>query len=87
MKTDFSTSQAEASVSLLGAVLRSVEALLCKLTGATWQNQDMHGVPCCHGSKDCEPQVGYMQHGDTNMCLTQVIKKTLVYCFKQMLGI
>ncbi|MED6257606.1 hypothetical protein ATANTOWER_027986, partial [Ataeniobius toweri] len=63
--------QAENSVSLLGAVLRSVEALLCKLTGETWKNQDLHGLPCCHGSKDCEAQVGYMQPGDTNMCFEQ----------------
>ncbi|XP_027854675.1 uncharacterized protein LOC114133186 isoform X2 [Xiphophorus couchianus] len=68
---DISTSQAEASVSLLGAVLRSVEALLCKLTAEAWQNQDLCGLPYCHGSRDSEAQVGYMQPGNTNMSFTQ----------------
>ncbi|XP_054884304.1 uncharacterized protein si:ch211-286b4.4 [Poeciliopsis prolifica] len=68
---DISTSQAEASVSLLGAVLRSVEGLLCKLTAEAWQNQDLRGLPYCHGSRESEAQVVYMQPGNTNMCFTQ----------------
>ncbi|XP_023275672.1 uncharacterized protein LOC111665041 [Seriola lalandi dorsalis] len=55
--------QAEASVALLQNVLRSVEALLCRLTGETWQNQDLTGLPYCHtGPHDARP---------TNMCYTQ----------------
>ncbi|XP_051252661.1 uncharacterized protein LOC127361792 [Dicentrarchus labrax] len=67
--------QAEASVALLGAVLRSVEALLCRLTGEGWHNQDVSGPPYCHtgphDARECEPQSGYIQPGDTNMCYTQ----------------
>ncbi|XP_033971175.1 uncharacterized protein LOC117470490 [Trematomus bernacchii] len=67
--------QAEASVALLGAVLRSVEALLCRLTGEAWQNQELPAPPYCHTSahdaRECEPQAGYTQPGDTNMCYTQ----------------
>ncbi|XP_024910934.1 uncharacterized protein LOC103378425 isoform X1 [Cynoglossus semilaevis] len=40
--------QAEASTALLETVLRSVEALLCRLTEEPWQNQDMTGLPCVH---------------------------------------
>ena len=67
---------AEASVALLGAVLRSVEALLCRLTGEAWQNQELPAPPYCHtgahDARECEPQAGYTQPGDTNMCYTQV---------------
>ncbi|KAK5904685.1 hypothetical protein CesoFtcFv8_006221 [Champsocephalus esox] len=67
--------QAEASVALLGAVLRSVEALLCRLTGEAWQNQELPAPPYCHtaphDARECEPQAGYTQPGDTNMCYTQ----------------
>ncbi|XP_069546468.1 uncharacterized protein [Brachyistius frenatus] len=67
--------QAEASISLLGAVLRSVEALLCRLTGEAWQNQDLPGPSFCHSgphdTRECERQAGYMQPSDTNMCYTQ----------------
>ncbi|XP_042269345.1 uncharacterized protein LOC121898387 isoform X2 [Thunnus maccoyii] len=67
--------QAEASIALLGAVLRSVEALLCRLTGDAWQNQDLPSPPYCHtappDARECEPQAGYTQIGDTNMCYTQ----------------
>ncbi|XP_029302540.1 uncharacterized protein LOC115017936 [Cottoperca gobio] len=70
-----SNSQAEASIALLGAVLRSVDALLCRLTGEAWQNQDLPGPPYCHtashDARECEPQAGYTQPGDTNMCYTQ----------------
>ncbi|XP_014845642.1 PREDICTED: uncharacterized protein LOC106919650 isoform X3 [Poecilia mexicana] len=76
-QADISTGQAEASVSLLGTVLRSVEALLCKLTGEAWQNQDLRGLPYCHGSRDSEAQVGYMQPGNTNMCFTQCSSTSL----------
>ncbi|KAM6987470.1 uncharacterized protein LKV04_010315 [Tautogolabrus adspersus] len=62
--------QAEASLVLLGALLRSVEALLCRLKGEAWQNQDMPGPPYCHtgahDARECE------QHaGDISMCYTQ----------------
>uniref|UniRef100_UPI0037E8190E uncharacterized protein n=1 Tax=Semicossyphus pulcher TaxID=241346 RepID=UPI0037E8190E len=67
--------QAEASIALLGAVLRSVEALLCRLRGEAWQNPDLPGAPYCysgpHMARECEPQAGYTQPGDTNMCYTQ----------------
>ncbi|KAM7413317.1 hypothetical protein PAMA_020621 [Pampus argenteus] len=49
---------------LLGAVLRSVEALLFRLTGENWHSQDLPGPPYCHtGPPD-----------DTNMCYTQVMQ-------------
>ncbi|CAG6003426.1 unnamed protein product, partial [Menidia menidia] len=68
--------QAPAFMSLLGAVLRSVEALLCRLTGDTWQNQDLPGAPYCqvgpHDARDCETQAGCMHPSHTNMCFTQV---------------
>lgn len=64
---------AEASLASLGAVLRSVEALLCRLTGEAWQNQDLPGPPYCltvpHDARECEPQAGY----NINMCYTQVL--------------
>ncbi|XP_038155551.1 uncharacterized protein LOC119792815 [Cyprinodon tularosa] len=63
-----SDKQVEAYVSLLGAVLKSVDGLLCKLMGESWQHQDLHGLPC---SRDCEAQAGYMHPGDTNVCFTQ----------------
>ncbi|XP_063762752.1 SCO-spondin isoform X2 [Eleginops maclovinus] len=70
-----SDTQAEASVALLGAVLRSVEALLCRLTGESWQNQDLPAPPYCHtgphDARECEPQAGYTQPGDPNMSYTQ----------------
>ncbi|XP_038550193.1 uncharacterized protein LOC119883556 isoform X2 [Micropterus salmoides] len=63
--------QAEASIAPLGAVLGSVEALLCRLTGETWQNQDLPGPPYCHtgphDARECDPQAGY----NTNMFYTQ----------------
>ncbi|XP_055369802.1 uncharacterized protein si:ch211-286b4.4 [Betta splendens] len=43
--------QAELSIAVLGDVLRSVEALLCRLTGDTWQTQDLPPF-CPHDSKD-----------------------------------
>ncbi|GLD57311.1 zonadhesin-like isoform X1 [Lates japonicus] len=62
--------QAEASTALLGTVLRSVEALLCRLTGEGWQSQDLPGLPYCHtgphDARECEPQPG-----ETNLCYTQ----------------
>ncbi|XP_047449314.1 uncharacterized protein LOC125013066 [Mugil cephalus] len=65
--------QAEAFVSLLGAVLRSVEALLCRLTGESWQSQYSPGPLYCHsGPHDVsDPQAGYMQPSDTDVCYTQ----------------
>ncbi|XP_030600885.1 uncharacterized protein LOC115790973 [Archocentrus centrarchus] len=67
--------QVEACISLLGAVVRSVEALLCRLTGDAWQNQDLSGPLYCHtghhDTRECEAQAGYMQPSDTNMCYTQ----------------
>ncbi|XP_036928145.1 uncharacterized protein LOC119004899 isoform X4 [Acanthopagrus latus] len=66
---------AEASIALLGAVLRSVEALLCRLTGEAWQNHDLPVRPYCqsgpHDGRECERQAGYTHHGDTNTCYTQ----------------
>lgn len=55
---------------LLGDVLRSVEALLCRLTGETWQNQDLSFG---HDTRECEPQTGYAPPADANMCYTQVL--------------
>ncbi|XP_068592031.1 uncharacterized protein [Cebidichthys violaceus] len=67
--------QAETSITLLGAVIRSVEALLCRLTGEAWKNQNLTGPPYCHtgphDARECEPQAGYTQSGDNNMCYTQ----------------
>ncbi|XP_030007196.1 uncharacterized protein LOC115431086 [Sphaeramia orbicularis] len=63
--------QAEASASLLGAVLRSAEALLCKLTGDTWQNQDLPGPPYCHtgppDARDVDPNMCYTQFSSMHM--------------------
>ncbi|TMS07192.1 Signal peptide, CUB and EGF-like domain-containing protein 1 [Larimichthys crocea] len=56
--------QAEASIVLLGAVLRSVETLLCRLTGEVWP----------HDGRECEQQSGYTHPGDSNMYYTQVIQ-------------
>ncbi|XP_061576515.1 uncharacterized protein si:ch211-286b4.4 [Cololabis saira] len=74
-------SQAGTYISLLGAVLRSVEALLCRLTGEAWQSLDLPGVPYCHtgphDTRDCEPQAGYMHPSDTNMCFTQFSSLTM----------
>lgn len=74
---------AEASIALLGAVLRSVEALLCRLTGEAWQNQDLPVRPYCqsdpHDGRECEQQAGYTHHGDTNMCYTQVMCRSLLF--------
>lgn len=53
---------AEASIVLLGAVLRSVETLLCRLTGEVWP----------HDGRECEQQSGYTHPGDSNMYYTQV---------------
>ncbi|XP_023817540.1 zonadhesin-like isoform X2 [Oryzias latipes] len=70
-----SGSQDGACVFLLGAVLKSVEALLFKLTGEAWQNQDLCGFQYCPTThphmRDCEPQAGYVQTTETNMCFTQ----------------
>ncbi|XP_029373686.1 uncharacterized protein LOC115053250 isoform X2 [Echeneis naucrates] len=55
--------QAEASSGLLGTLLRSVEALLYRLTGEAWQNQDFPGPPYCH--------TGPNDSRDTNICYTQ----------------
>ncbi|KAG7455700.1 SCO-spondin-like isoform X1, partial [Solea senegalensis] len=67
--------KAEASTVLLESVLRSVEALLCRLTGEVWQSQDLTGFPCGRtghqDARECEPQAGYTQPCDTNMCYTQ----------------
>lgn len=77
MELNIPINPAEASVALLGTVLRSVEALLCRLTGEAWQNQDLTGLPYCHtgphDARDCEPHAGYTQRGDINMCYTQVL--------------
>ncbi|XP_034557340.1 zonadhesin [Notolabrus celidotus] len=62
--------QSEAFLALLGAVLRSVETLLCRLGGDTWQSQDLPGAPYnhtgSHEARECERQAG-----DTNICYTQ----------------
>ncbi|KAM6933259.1 uncharacterized protein FYW49_001626 [Xenentodon cancila] len=74
-------SQAGTYISLLGAVLRSAEALLCRLTGEAWQSLDLPGVPYCHtgphDTRDCDPQAGYMQPSETDMCLTQFSSLTM----------
>lgn len=66
-------------MSLLGALVRSVETLLCRLTGDAWQNQDLSGPLYCHtghhDTRECEAQAGYMQPNDTNMCLMQVLQR------------
>lgn len=76
---ELATTQAGVYVSLLEAVLRSVEALLCRLIGETWQSLDLPGVRYRHtgphDTRDCETQAGYMQPSDTNMCFMQVLKQ------------
>ncbi|CAB1443715.1 unnamed protein product [Pleuronectes platessa] len=68
--------QAEPSVALLGTVLRSVEALVCRVTGEAWQNRDYcHSGP--HDTRECEPHAGYTQPGDTNLCYTQSQQSTV----------
>ncbi|KAF7667132.1 hypothetical protein LDENG_00078000 [Lucifuga dentata] len=68
--------QDEASIALLGAVLRSVEALFCRLTGEAWQNQDLPAPPhSLTDAKECELQAGdphmyYAQFSSTNMTKT-----------------
>lgn len=60
-------------MALLGAVLRSVEALLCRLTAGVWQNQDVPAPPFC----DTGPHIvreREQQAADANMCFTQVRK-------------
>ncbi|XP_074536526.1 uncharacterized protein LOC141798463 [Halichoeres trimaculatus] len=68
--------QAEAFVELLGSVLRSVEALLFRLGGDTWQNQDSSGMAFCHTSaaeaRECESQAN-----DTSTCYTQFLPTSL----------
>lgn len=79
---------AEAFIALLGAVLRSVEALLCRFTGEAWQNQDLPVPPYCHAgphnARECEQQAGLTQPGDTNMCFTQVLQWHL-FCLLRIL--
>lgn len=78
MELNIPITQAEACMSLLGAVVRSVEALLCRLTGDAWQNQDLSAPLYCHpghpDTRECEAQAGYMQPSDANMCYTQVVQ-------------
>lgn len=78
-----------AFIALLGAVLRSAEALLCRLTGEAWKNQDLPGPPYCntgpHNARECEQQVGFTKSGDTNMCFTQVLQCRL-FCLLRSLG-
>nr|XP_054598666.1 uncharacterized protein si:ch211-286b4.4 [Nothobranchius furzeri] len=62
--------QAEASTSLLGAVLRSVEALLCKLTRESCYNQDFRSPPYCH-------HTGHHDSSDTNLCFAQCSSLTM----------
>ncbi|KAK7882553.1 hypothetical protein WMY93_028727 [Mugilogobius chulae] len=62
--------QDETFAVLLGDVLRSVEALLCKMTiGEVWHHQYVVPQDDC----DCEPQ-----HGDANICYTQLSSAHLV---------
>lgn len=79
-----------AYIALLEAVLRSAEALLCRLTGEAWQNQDLPGPPYCnigpHNARECEQQAGFTQSGDTNMCFTQVLHFHL-FCLLHSLGL
>lgn len=60
-------------MALLEAVLRSAEALLCRLTAGVWQNQDVPAPPFCHTGphivRECEQQAA-----DANMCFTQVLQ-------------
>lgn len=60
-----------------------MEALLCRLTGEAWQNQDLPVRPYCqsdpHDGRECEQQAGYTHHGDTNMCYTQVMCRSLLF--------
>ncbi|KAM8904697.1 uncharacterized protein AB9W97_008232 isoform 6-T6 [Spinachia spinachia] len=62
------------TAALMGDVLRSAEALLWKLTGEAWQNQDFAGPLYSHigprDARECEPQAGYRPSGD-DMCYTQ----------------
>ncbi|XP_068173588.1 uncharacterized protein [Antennarius striatus] len=69
---------AGASVSLLGAVLGSAEALLCRLTGEAWQNQDLSIPLYCHAgsseARECEQQAGCT---NLNTCYPQLLQVNL----------
>ncbi|XP_029700281.1 zonadhesin [Takifugu rubripes] len=69
-KTD---SQAEAFAGSLSDVLRLAEAILCRLTGDTWQNQSLLG-PC--DGREREQHSGFI-HGDVNMSSTQFSSVTV----------
>jgi hypothetical protein len=60
---------ADASVALLGAVLGSVEALILRLTGEGWQNQDLPSPPHCLDNHECEE---YGQNSEAHVCDPQV---------------
>lgn len=60
--------EAEAFAASLSDVLRLAEAILCRLTGDTWQNQSLLGT--CD-SREREQHSGFI-HGDVNTSSTQV---------------
>ncbi|XP_075892173.1 uncharacterized protein LOC142895201 [Nelusetta ayraudi] len=57
--------QAEAFIELLGAVLRSVEALLCRQ-----KSQDLHAT-LPPNTRDCDQPAGSSPAADANMCFTR----------------
>ncbi|CAL8373176.1 unnamed protein product [Gadus morhua 'NCC'] len=66
--------QADASVALLGAVLGSVEALILRLTGEGWQNQDLPSPPHCLDNHECEE---YGQNSEAHVCDPQSSPRNL----------
>lgn len=60
---------ADASVALLGAVLGSVEALVLRLAGEGWQNQDLPSPPHCLDNTECDE---YGRTSDAHGCDPQV---------------
>lgn len=62
---------AEAFIELLGAVLRSVEALLCRQ-----KSQDLHAT-LPPNTRDCDQPAGSSPAADANMCFTRVRLKHL----------
>lgn len=72
---------AEAFIELLGAVLGSVEALLCRQKVEAWQSQDLPGPPHAGppDTRECDQQAESSQVNDTNMRFTQVTQRHLFH--------
>nr|XP_023990280.1 uncharacterized protein LOC111949697 [Salvelinus alpinus] len=57
----------EPSVVLMGAVVRALEAVLYRLSGESWQQQDMTAAHCHTDTRECELHTGYTQFSSANM--------------------